>query len=363
MPRTLFYIISLFLLAGVLFCLPLWLNERVYPVIPVIEGLVLYGKAQWVLLAIWAASFVSMVIPGTDSRKTIPVFLLLSLILALQDQIRWQPWLYQYQLMLILYFFYEAKFVSKSNLLDSYRILIAGIYFWSGIHKINTGFTEKILPGFIGFEVHEWGYLIAAFEALLGIALFIKPLRNYSLFGIWGMHLLIIYNLVFGNHNFDLVVLPWNIAMMIMSGMLFWNRDFSIFSFREGFVTKAVVFGLVLILPSLHFFGMWKAYMSFALFSGKETRAFLYVDEDLKSRFLPETIEKFDQENRIYLQSLSYSELRVPTPTEKEMFIEVFKSFCGMSDNDLDIIMEIEYLPNLLKDEWEKEIFFCDEVD
>ena len=290
MPRNLIYIISISLLAGILLCLPLWFNDRIYPVVPVIEELVFHGYTQWALLCTWVVGFVLMMIPRFDLRKAIPFFLLVSLVLALQDKIRWQPWLYQYLIMLVCYFFYEVKLINKKSLLDVYRIIISGIYFWSGVHKINSGFTEKILPNFIGIELYEWGYIAAIFEALLGVGLFVKPIRNYSLIGIWGMHLLILYNLLFGSYEFDMVILPWNIAMMILAGVLFWNQDDRIFSLRERPIAKAIAVLVALILPSFLFFEAWNTYMSFALFSGKENRAYLYVGEDLKNSFRPETI-------------------------------------------------------------------------
>ena len=34
-----------------------------------------------------------------------------------------------------------------------------------------------------------------------------------------------------------------------------------------------------------------------------------------------------------------------------------------MSDNELDVIMEIKHLTRLLNNEWEANTYFCDEVD
>src|SRR5688572_8473665 len=69
-------------------------------------------------------------------------------VLASRDQMRWQPWFYQYAFMLAALGFcspdvHEEK---RETLLNSYKLIVANIYFYSGLQKFNPAFVNDILP-------------------------------------------------------------------------------------------------------------------------------------------------------------------------------------------------------------------------
>src|SRR5205809_971107 len=66
----------------------------------------------------------------------------LALILAADDQSRWQPWFYQYVTML------AALAVARDvgDTLAAWRAVLVGLYLWSGIQKLNATFMTQLFP-------------------------------------------------------------------------------------------------------------------------------------------------------------------------------------------------------------------------
>lgn len=361
MDRKLLYTVCLSLLACVLFCYPLWLNARVYPTVPVFESLVFHGYFQWLILFLWLVGFIAILLPKFDSRYALACFIFIGVLLALQDKLRWQPWYYQYGVMLIFYLSYTLKLINERTLVNIFRIMTAAIYIWSGIHKINAGFVENILPGLLGFDLQHWGYAVAASEAFLGAGLLIKKSRNLAVIGLCIMHVFISFKVVGGTILYDLVILPWNISMIILLCLLFWEKDFNVFNFSEGKLAKAVAVILFAALPALNFCGVWHDFQSFTLFSGKEKKGYFYMSEPFKNRFSTEAVEAFNNENRVFIQKLSYPEVYVPTNSELSVYFGLFKAFCAQAENEFDVVLEVQILEQLFVNERTSQTYFCDE--
>lgn len=363
MIQAVFYTAYFAILCCVLISYPLWLNDRFYPGVPVIEEIVFSGFAQWGFLFFWGLSFSSILIPKLDRRIGLIGFFIGAIFLALQDQIRWQPWFYQYGLMFLFYWLYINKSIKKETLVFVFKISVVGIYFWSGIHKINAGFVDIILPGLLGFDILWLGYIAAFGEALMAVLLLFEKTRKLSVLFFFVMHILIMFRVLSGAILYDFVIMPWNISMMFFLYVLFWMKNGVRFTLKRNPLTKAVAILLFMLLPSLNFFGVWHDFQSFTLFSGKEKRAYLFVSDELIENFSEESISKIDQNNRIMLQSLSYPEIRVPTNSEINIYKSIFKTFCERSENNMDIILEIRQMTNLFESEREVTTYFCDDFE
>lgn len=83
-------------------------------------------------------------------------------------------------------------------MLTLFRIAFIGIYFWSGIHKVNAGFITNTLPELIVPDLGPLSYSIPLIEALLGVGLIFISTRKISVLLLLGMHFLILYEVIFG---------------------------------------------------------------------------------------------------------------------------------------------------------------------
>ncbi len=192
---------------------PLWWRRAPDAVPPV----PLWGNhvPEWLLLptGMLPALLATGLLIRPDNR-----FLLQATALALGcsaavDLNRVQPWAYWYVLV-----FFAA---SARQSLPALRMITAGMYAWSGLHKLTPWFAADNFEWFCSaFELTKalatpaWGYAMAALEALLGAALLYAPTRRTAAWTAIGMHLWIILVLSPVGLDWNRVVIPWNAVLM-----------------------------------------------------------------------------------------------------------------------------------------------------
>lgn len=113
---------SIFFLLGIFMSIDLWGVERTFPILPVFTflktGAILANKVAFSILI---SSLISIIL---FERKASLYLLFSSLLyLLIEDQIRWQPWVYIY-IVILLPFFLNT---SKKEKLIFLRILFIGI--------------------------------------------------------------------------------------------------------------------------------------------------------------------------------------------------------------------------------------------
>ncbi len=97
----------------------------------------------------------------------------------LEDQNRLLPWLLQYALLLAVFCELEGDAAAQRR---AVLLLCGGIYFWSGLHKLNYVFADQIFPdlllplwgppGALGAAVNAAGGRLAPWgEAAVGLLL------------------------------------------------------------------------------------------------------------------------------------------------------------------------------------------------
>ncbi len=354
-------VLVLALFAGILLSIKLWVSSRAYPLAPVFDFLPSipfpfdYGIVA-VLCILLGAIFVS-----SRPRKCIAAFLVLAGFLALGDQSRWQPWFYQYVAMMALLGLYSWKFTDadgRKTALNASRLIVAGIYFWGGVQKVNASFALGVFPWFIepllniipsGFPVAlpALGIFAAFLEAGLGIGLLTRKFRNISLVGILCLHVFILFMLGPFWHDHNSVVWPWNIALMAFAVILFWRTQEG--SFGELLAMKktlalAVIAVLFWVMPFFSFFGMWDSYLSWALYSGNTSSATLYLNKSA-AQAIPREIEQYVEWDaggtaRISLLSWSFRELNVPSYPAERVYRSVAKHLCNSIDgSDISLVI------------------------
>jgi hypothetical protein len=354
------------LLAGFALSPKLWLSSRFYPLTPVWSFLRPFPSPDdYVVFLALAALLIALVVaPGWVPRRAIlaVVFALIAL-LALQDQSRWQPWFYQYVLMLLVIALAGPD--RQEAALNTCCLIVAATYFWSGLAKLNPSFSTTIFPAFVepfvtrGLKPAAWfvrDLAIAApvFECATGIGLLIRPFRPAAFYCAIAMHVFILLVLGPLGRHFNAVIWPWNLAMIAFLLILFFGRkDHPALrdivwgrSLAGGFAFQRVVLILFGVLPALSFFHLWDDYLSSALYTGNTNSGVIYLSDNAFEQ-LPEGTENHVYEEGPNLSSLdinnwSFEELKVPAYAEIRIYRNVAKHICGYVSNGSGVELVVQ---------------------
>lgn len=230
--------------------------------------------------------------------------------LSMFDQARWHAWCYQYFFSFAILGFYpvgsgKGEEERRAQVLDALRLLLVCTYVWSGLHKLNFSFVHDVYPWMIGPTLgllpealhpplKAAALAVPLVEAALGLALLFPRTRRAGVILLTGMHLFILFSLgpILGGNDWNHVVWPWNIVMILLDFLLFWNdrtvgwRDIVVPREIHGHRLTLLLFGFM---PALNFAGLWPDYLSISLYSGKGPLAAFHLHEPV-FRQLPETV-------------------------------------------------------------------------
>jgi uncharacterized membrane protein YphA (DoxX/SURF4 family) len=369
------------MLAGLALSPRLWLSSRYYPLSPVTPILasirqpwdaVLFGGFIALLIVI-------LVIP----RCQTPVFggaLCAGALLVCVDQSRLQPWFYQYFLMLaaIRYFYSSGAEGSQCvGSINACRLIMASIYIWSGLQKINPGFANEVFPWLIGpllnamasrtqeFALRAW-FLAPFIEVAIGVGLLNAAFRKIAVFMAVAMHCVLL--LALGPLGLDTnnVVWAWNIVMVALVIVLFAGIPrlrMKEIVFPGGRRFRRFVLIAATIAPALSLFGAWDHYPSWALYSGARDEGVIYISDALFNR-LPSGIQKYVYEdsadmNRLDIYRWSASELNVPVYPEVRVYLNIAKTLCRYSTEPADVSLEVTMRESLVRMGGRKSNYDC----
>jgi hypothetical protein len=347
-------IVLFFLLIGIFLSFKLWTSDRIFPLLPVFDKIPLLIYPFDYLFIFSLILLLCINLFYWKNRINLFVIAILS-VFFIQDQNRWQPWAYIYFMFLILFSFSGKSENKQRNLLFYFRIIIIGIYLWSGIHKLNSNFIdetfEMILTRFLSLQEEQLinslkplGYCIPLVEIAISIFLFLSKLRDIGVYLAIISHIFILLYLSPLGVNDNFVVYPWNIAMITIVFFAFYRTTdkLEILRNKPDLRTVLILF-LIYIFPGLNFFNLWDNYLSFSLYSNKTDNYYIIIEETQLDKidkrmvpyFLP--IEGLKGGKIIDIGKWSAKELNVPFYPEKRTFKKVAKQFCrlGIRDDQL----------------------------
>jgi len=285
---TIVRICSIAWMLAKLLSLKLWFPGRLFPTLPFFESLPVLPQGLHFFLAAFSLVALAATFFFPSNRWIIFAVIATEFILCFFDQMRWQPWEYQY---LLTFIFWLCCLKNKRGFLELLRFLIAVTYIFSGLHKCSEVFLSDIWDGIqlhlFGFSprfittnaVHYSGLLIAVVEFSIGAGLLFAKNKKGFVYGCIIMHASILLLLGPIGLNFNSVVWPWNVAMPVLAYYLFYKNPATItVDFFKPYRNKFVFF-LLVILPTGNFFGLWNDYFSFNLYSGGVERIFICADE------------------------------------------------------------------------------------
>ncbi|MEQ1744149.1 MAG: hypothetical protein ABMA02_01895 [Saprospiraceae bacterium] len=330
-PRTtrsiLIRLIGLALMAHVALSWPLWWAGagRTFPLLPV------WGEGYAPLFSAWshlpalvlfAALAFAVVFPAkkhTASALAATLTLLVGL-----DLNRLQPWTYFYLLALGLI---VAAGQAEGRLTNNLRWLMAAVYAWGGLNKITPYFAEDNFPWFC--EAFFWtkplaafpalGYLVAAAEVLLALGLLRLATRSIFRWIAVGFHLFVTLALSPWGLDWNIVVIPWNLAMAGIAWVVFSDgMDVNAEARRSSVFIKAattVLLAFAWVFPLLNVWHRWDEPLSWKMYSNTQTEAGFFIKKNSAS--CPEiqrvwAKHAYESGSKLLFDDWAFSDLHVP---------------------------------------------------
>ncbi|MGE0257326.1 MAG: DCC1-like thiol-disulfide oxidoreductase family protein [Alphaproteobacteria bacterium] len=362
-PASRVYWLKMILCIGFLFGLPLsptlWAGARFYPPTPLLDVLPpLSYPIDWIFFLLLSGALVAAIVISWP-RPFIWLAVALTLLMVFFDQQRLQPWVYQYGFMLAILGLYSWRFddvVGRDLILDICRCVVASMYFWSGLQKVNPEFisqfmwvltpVQKALPAEAWRLFYVFVRITPFVEMGIGIGLLFARTRSVAIVMALAMCGLVLWTLGPLGHDWDNIVWPWNIALALSVVVLFakvrTNPIRDVFVVRNYTAPKALLL-LFGILPLLYFFNVWDSYLSWSLYSGTTNIATVYVSDGVAAR-LPGSVRqivKIDdrQRNFVPVVDLAFAELNVPPYPETRIFKSVAHKFCDLAVEPKEVLL------------------------
>jgi len=214
---------------------------------------------------------------------------------CLLDQNRLQPWDYQYMFLLFVFMINDTK---GNKITGLFLFILASTYIYSGLGKLNAGFlhtvwTKMLLEQFLHLSpkiaLQSWaqycGYAAGLFELIAGFGLLFTITRKISAGMLILLHLFILVFLGPFGLKYNLVVWPWNVAMMVYLYVV-------VFRIKEGTTPlpqlfsnwNIAVFICWGILPAFSFVGWWDNYLSSRIYTGKLPEMVICITDTSKCK-------------------------------------------------------------------------------
>lgn len=327
---------------SVLLSLNLWAGQRWFPKVPAIDGF--YGlNAPYDFISLGVLFILAFICFFNTGRKPVWCLLLFCAYLCFEDQNRLQPWFFNYAFILLILQFYRQRMDQPNNFISVFiclQLLVALIYIFSGIQKLNAFFTEDTfvwmvepLKNILNTKqmglLYKFGKLVPYIELLTGIGLLFRPLRFIALPLVILMHVFILLMLGPVGRSFNYVIWPWNLVMIALCLLLYSNVKQERF-FDVSFLFKHLSFYLVvlvmLVLPVFSLVNKYDSYLSSSLYSGN-THGCKLILSDQAYRKLPLYLRAFTVKNsdynQLYIKQWAMAELNTPCVPEQRIFEKV----------------------------------------
>ena len=275
----------------------MWTAYRLFPTAPVFESLDQIPPVIHIILFAFSLLCIALLL-FFDKNKFIMVgLLMIEICSCLLDQNRWQP--YEYQCLFIVFIFLVN--VNRPKLiLALLTILFASTYVYSGLGKLNGSFLhsiwmQTILKSFLKIPsniagsryLYHAGYLLGLFELVAGIGLLFSKTKKAAAIVLILMHLFILILLGPLGLNYNNIVWPWNLVMMMYIYFVFVKKQESKINLKYAFTGwNKLVFAAWCILPALHFIGYWDGFLSSSMYSGKAPKMIICIADTSKCKQL-----------------------------------------------------------------------------
>jgi len=344
--QVIIQITCLFWIVTKFFSYNLWHTDRLFPLVP--PFYFLEDIPNFVHLGLFWLAIIGMVLIIFKPNKYLIIFtLIVEFCSCLLDQNRWQPYEYQYLITLLFLFCYKNN---SKQFINYFSFLIAVIYLHSGLHKFTGAFLysvweNMILHRFFGLEyhainnifIHYSGLLLGLIEFASAIVLLFFKRKKIVALLLIGMHIFILLLISPTGLNYNSIVWPWNIAMILFLFILFY-KDENYISFPDLLKGNNKIHFLYLgILPFFCIIGWYDNFLSFNLYSGTLKKLEICIQNEERATeyksFFSEHNKYCKLEKAIKVNDWSLKEMNIITYPEERFLLEIIKKFKARNPN------------------------------
>lgn len=338
--KKVLWIISVALIFHAVLSYNLWFPiHRTYPEVPFFSFIPIHFGA--IFTSILSITFFVGVGWSSFVNATRKWLLLLAMgcfgLLLLEDFNRLQVWLYIYLALLgsILWHDWNSN---STNIRSNLQFIIAIVYCWTGIQKLNLQFTLDVYTWLVGIldftkplaAYTDLGYSIGLFELLIGLCFFFAKTQNTAVIFTTILHTAILFLLIQDNY-WNTVVYPWNIVMVGLVWVLFWNNKAPILKYKN--MPSPLLVLLFGAMPIVDFGHYWTHELSFGMYSGVALAGDLYFEDGTETSCIPEPLHsqllyQSEQESALSLDDWAMQNLNIPPISTPYSFTHVATVFC-----------------------------------
>lgn len=330
-------IVAAAFVASMLFTWNLWARwDRLLPASPIIP--LALPSSFFLLCASLLVLALGLIAHGRWQKTGLGVALLLWPLFVLLDINCFQPSFYFFASVFLLGWFHTLGYMPERETRWLMQCLMAVQYFFSGLHKINPVYQDRIYKWLINWYIHASGEGVVAnglqalgpwtpyLEMTIGIAMLVPFLQRGAFVGAITMHLFVLVAVGPWAHNFNWVIQPWNAALIGLNALFFLRpiQRNEIIQFLTRPVTRVALF-FICLAPISYWVGGSDRYLAHDLYSGKASFGYVLI-ENAATHQLPETVQAhltgYDA-HRSYLNlgDWSFQEWGVPVYPEKRVFL------------------------------------------
>jgi hypothetical protein len=373
--RALKVVLSLALLCGFALSRRLWVSTaRLYPYVPAFDFLPkIATPLDYVLFGTPAALLLTIVVRERP-RLCASAFVALASALVLFDVSRLQPWFYQYLFVMLALAVYWWRETDARATLRACALMVACVYFWSGVQKLNPQFFDEVVPSLFGpYPAHlpasfarlatPLAVLVPLTEICAGLMLLTRRWRRVGIVLAVVTHAFVL--MLFVPLRRNNVIWPWNVATVAFVLVIFRRDAATLKDFLPRKVLSLQTLALVLfgVMPAFGLFGLWGQYQSAALYSGNVTRAEFTLSEQVARRLPPRVQSKLRpalEGFRLDINHWSYAELNVPAYPSGRVYRAAAAALCEFAERSSDVRLDVTEPPRVFGDTARATTLDCD---
>jgi hypothetical protein len=245
------------------------------------------------------------------------------------------------------------------------QILLIGIYFWSGVHKINENFIDQTFSLMLKsiFSIKDnslliflkpFGYIIPCMEVTCGLFLIFPRTRLLGIVLSLTIHITILGFISPLGIDTNYIIAPWNFAMIALVISAFYKTNDRLFrrQIKPYNLIRYAIIVFFWIMPLFNFLSLWDTYTSFALYADKNSGYYIAIeqsqlykiDKELTSFFVK--LPNLMGGELIDVNRWALADLNVPFYPEDRVFKKLSKHFCNLGiDNEKIIFLKVSNYP------------------
>jgi uncharacterized membrane protein YphA (DoxX/SURF4 family) len=242
--------------------------------------------------------------------------------------------------------------------LTTCRLMVAAIYFYSGLQKVNLTFATEVFPWLLepitqSLPPQLQSVLLASglfapfLEMSVGVGLLLKGFRTYAIIMAVTMHVFILFVLGPLGHNWGMIVWPWNLTMIALVFILNTRPETTLATqWFKGSWPHLVIRVLFVVMPALSFFNLWDSYLSWTLYSGNVASAEVYLSDTVKMKLPVSVLESVStttkDENVLSLFDWARTELNVPPYPETRVYQSIARDLCSYAAQPSEVRLVVQ---------------------